>query len=120
MKHKESKLQIECVKWFRLQYPKLLIFAVPNGNKRNAITGIILKAEGVLAGVADLCVLKNNGKCFFIEMKSDKGKQSETQKAFESYCMLNGFKYYIVNSFDTFTYIVKSECTAINTQLNIN
>lgn len=117
MKHHESKLQVECVKWFRLQFPNLLIFAIPNGNKRNAITGAILKAEGVLAGVADLCIMKPNGQCFFIEMKSEKGKQSESQKAFEAYCKTNGYCYYVVNSFDVFVYIVKSECITIKTAL---
>lgn len=116
-KHLESKLQIECVKWFRLKFPKVLIYAVPNGGQRNAITGAILKAEGVLAGVADLCIMKPNGKVFFIEMKSEKGTLSKTQKDFQNYCNDNGFTYYTVNEFEVFKYVCNNELITINTDL---
>ena len=55
----EHALQCACVHWFRIQYPEYatLIFAVPNGGARNAITGARLKDEGVTAGVADLILL---------------------------------------------------------------
>jgi hypothetical protein len=42
----ESKLQIAMVKWFRLQYPDHVLYAIPNGGNRSAITGAIMKAEG--------------------------------------------------------------------------
>ena len=81
MKQLESKLQILCVKWFRLQFPNVLIFSIPNGGQRSLITAKILKAEGTVSGVADLQILKAkkgyNG--LFIEMKYGKGKQSENQ-----------------------------------------
>ena len=54
MKHNESTQQTKCVKWFRTYYPDYVLFAVPNGGNRSAITGAILKAEGVMPGVADL------------------------------------------------------------------
>ena len=56
MKNGEHQLQVECVKWFRFQYPKLanLLFAIPNGGLRNIKVATKLKAEGVLAGVPDL------------------------------------------------------------------
>ena len=59
MKHEESHIQRNCVKWFRLAYPKLarLLFAVPNGGKRGIREAAIMKAEGVVAGVADLLLL---------------------------------------------------------------
>ena len=49
-------MQRMCVGWFRLQYPAVgkLLFAVPNGSRRDVVTGAILKWEGVVAGVADL------------------------------------------------------------------
>ena len=80
MKNLESKLQILCVKWFRLQFPNVLIFSIPNGGQRNLITAKILKAEGTVAGVADLQILKAkkgyNG--LFIEMKQLKKKTADT------------------------------------------
>ena len=41
-------------KWFNLKYPKLKgqLFAVPNGGRRDTVTGGKLKAEGVTAGVS--------------------------------------------------------------------
>lgn len=56
MNHPEHELQKSCVKWFRLQYPEYtnLLFAIPNGGKRNAREAARLKAEGVTPGVPDL------------------------------------------------------------------
>lgn len=73
-KNDEHRIQSACVRWFRLKYPKLknVLFAVPNGGRRDAITGARLKEEGATSGVSDLILLKSNrfygGLC--IEMKS--------------------------------------------------
>ena len=47
-KNDEHRIQSACVRWFRLKYPKLknVLFAVPNGGRRDAITGARLKEEG--------------------------------------------------------------------------
>jgi len=116
MKHAESKLQIACVTWFRLQYPNEVLFAIPNGGQRNAITAKILKAEGTLAGVADLFLAKTeiqkldgvgsgyNIRYFglFIEMKTDKGRQAPSQIEFQKAVEGKGYKYIICRSFDEF------------------
>ena len=57
MKRDESILQSECVRWFRYQL-KDVIFAIPNGGKRDVSTAIRLNHEGVLAGVADLFIMR--------------------------------------------------------------
>ena len=59
MKHIESRLQIACVRWFRMAYPKykLMLFSVPNGGKRTLMEAIIMKNEGVVSGVSDLILL---------------------------------------------------------------
>lgn len=108
MKHLESKLQIACVKWFRLQYPNAIIFSIPNGGGRSTREAGILKAEGVLAGVADLQVI-SKGKAFFIEMKTEKGRQNPNQKAFQEKVNKLGFDYFICRSFDEFQNIVNNE-----------
>ena len=84
MKQLESKLQILCVKWFRLQFPNVLIFSIPNGGQRSLITAKILKAEGTVSGVADLQILKakNGYNGLFIEMKYGNNRQQDTQKEF--------------------------------------
>ena len=106
MKHKESDTQIACVRWFRLQYPKLakLLISVPNGGRRDIVTGKILKAEGAIAGVSDLILLLQRGDfgCLCIEMKTDKGTQSDSQKAWQKETEKFGNKYVICRSIDDF------------------
>lgn len=106
MKYNESKLQQSCVRWFNYQYPKLrgILFAVPNGGVRDAVTGRILKAEGVVAGVADLILLMPNRQhnCLCIEMKTEKGRQQGSQKEWQAKIEAVGGKYIICRSFDEF------------------
>ena len=61
------------------KYPALdLLFAIPNGGKRDKITAGKLKAEGVKAGVPDIClaVSTSHSAALYIELKrpKDKGK----------------------------------------------
>lgn len=106
MRHVESIIQQNCVKWFRLQYPKLalLLFAVPNGGARRRIEGAIMKAEGVTKGVSDLLLLfpvkHYHGLC--IEMKTEKGKQQPSQKIWQREVENAGYKYVICRSFEDF------------------
>ena len=106
MRHIESIIQQNCVKWFRLQYPKLalLLFAVPNGGARRRIEGGIMKAEGVTRGVSDLLLLfpakHYHGLC--IEMKTEKGKQQPSQKIWQRAVEDAGYKYIICRSFEDF------------------
>lgn len=103
-KHEESKLQRACVAWFRLQYPEYVLFAVPNGGYRNAKEAGILKAEGILAGVADLfLMLPVKGYMgMFIEMKYGSGRQSDAQIKFQENSEKLGYKYVVVNSLEGF------------------
>jgi len=110
MKNEESKLQQNCVKWFRYQFPepKYLIYANANGGQRNVITAKIMKGEGVRAGVPDLTIL-SQGHIFFVEMKSEKGRLSENQKEVIEIIDKLGFKTYVVNSFDQFMDVCNKE-----------
>lgn len=104
MKHLESKIQQECVRWFRLQYPNLLIYAIPNGGKRGIITASIMKAEGVIAGAADVHIPIARGKyhSLYIEMKSQTGKQQPSQVEFQKKVESFGNAYMVCRSFDEF------------------
>lgn len=110
MRHDESNLQIACVRWFRLQYPSIapLLFSVPNGGRRDAVTGAILKAEGAVAGVSDLLLLFSNGvhHGLCIEMKTEKGKQSDAQKEWQKAVEAVGYKYAVVRSFEQFADLI--------------
>lgn len=96
--HIEENIQITCVNWFRLQYPELIIFAVPNGGSRNLYEAKNLKDAGVLAGVADLIIVGNNGKIMFVEMKAGKNKQTDSQIGFQQSVEKLGHKYIICRS----------------------
>lgn len=109
MKHQESSLQTQCVKWFRYQYPHLVIYAVPNGGSRNVREAQRLKSEGVLAGVADLTILLPQGKSLYIEMKVKGNRQTPNQKEFQQKAEALGHKYYVCYSFEEFEKAVKQE-----------
>jgi hypothetical protein len=103
----EHRIQCACVRWFSLQYPRLhgRLFAVPNGGRRDATTAAKLKAEGVVAGVADLILLKSNRDygALLIEMKTLKGRQRDSQKAWQNIvCADSEYKYVVCRSFDDF------------------
>jgi len=111
-KKNESALQRSCIKWFRLQYPNYssLLFAIPNGGYRSPIEAAIMKGEGVLAGVADLFFsFPSSGyHGFYIELKYEKGKQTPSQKDFQSAVTQVGYRYEVVNSLDDFMLSVNS------------
>lgn len=106
MRHQESIIQQNCVRWFRLQFPKLsrLLFAVPNGGARRPIEGKIMKAEGTLVGVSDLILLypSKGFHALCIEMKTEKGRQQPSQKLFQRAVEEMGYKYIICRSFEAF------------------
>lgn len=106
MRHDESRMQIACVRWFRLQWRRYatLLNSVPNGGARDIVTGRILKAEGVVAGVADLelNIARHGFHGLKIELKTAKGRQSASQKAWQKAVEAQGYKYIIVRSVEEF------------------
>lgn len=102
----EHQTQVACVNWFRLKYPKLrkVLFAIPNGGRRDKKTGTTLKEEGVVAGVADLILLRRNQKygALCVEMKTKSGNQSDTQKKWQKEVEATGNKYVVCRSLDEF------------------
>ena len=107
----EHDIQCSCVKWFRTQYPQLsnLLFAVPNGGFRNKATAVKMKAEGVIPGVSDLILLHKSGDygALLIEMKTNKGRQSENQKAWQAHVIEFGYKYVVCRSLEDFIKEIK-------------
>lgn len=102
----EHKIQCACVRWFRLKYPKLrnILFAIPNGGRRDAVTGKKLKEEGATSGVSDLILLRNNRfyGALAIEMKKPGGYQSPAQKEWQKEVEAMGNKYVVCRSLDEF------------------
>ena len=114
MRSLERFLQESCVKWFRYRFPKETIFAPMNEGVRGKVKsrsgryfrpeGIKAKAMGKLAGVADLFVMKAMQGYYglFIELKTEKGRQSLSQKEFEQACKKNNYKYLLISDIDDF------------------
>ena len=105
----EESLQIACVQWFRLQYPNSIIFHVPNGGKRNPREAARLKRAGTLAGIPDLFVAEpcNNMSGLFIEMKSPKGKLTDSQKDMSDRLLNFGYAFEVCRSIEGFVSIVR-------------
>lgn len=112
MRHLEDDLQISCVKWFGMQYPKLadLLHHSPNGGKRNVIEAARFKAMGVRAGFPDLILLHPSGEYHFlcIELKTKKGVQSKFQKHYQSLIESEGGKYVLCRSIENFILEIKN------------
>lgn len=108
----EHQLQAACIHWFRYAYSRFgdLLFAIPNGGRRDAITGKRLKEEGVLAGVADLFLSMPNNEFhgLYIEMKTATGRQSKEQKAFEQNVSSQGYLYFVCRSKEEFISIINT------------
>lgn len=76
----EFTIQKTFVEWARKQEFILLCFAVPNGFQSNRHNAIMMKREGLLAGVPDVFCLLNNGKWAIIEFKTETGFVGPHQK----------------------------------------
>ena len=86
MKDQEHIIQAGLMRelfYHRINHPSLaLIFAIPNGGDRHKAVAVKLKAEGVKAGVPDLCLPVPRGSFhgLFVEMKPLKPKRNPLDK----------------------------------------
>ena len=90
MRKEEHYIQVGIVNYLRLH--GIYVFAVPNGGQRAITTAKMLKAEGCTAGISDLVILEKV-TCRFVEIKTPKGRQQESQKEFEKIVKSYGMKY---------------------------
>lgn len=103
----ENVIQAEIYKWYnnnfclRTHDPQCIIFSVPNGGSRNIREALLLKATGVVAGVSDLIIVRQN-EIIFVEVKTKIGKQSKEQKDFQKNIEKLGYKYILVRSLEDF------------------
>jgi hypothetical protein len=81
-------------------HPDIFAFAIPNAARRSLRMGARMKAEGLTAGVADVCVMMPAGRAAWLEMKTLKGRQSLAQKGFEARCRRLGHPYGLARTLD--------------------
>lgn len=113
--HAEDDLQMQCVTWFRLQFPKFarLLHHSPNGGRRNAREGARFKKMGVQPGFPDLVLLVASQDChaLLIELKSATGRQEDSQKEYQALVEAQGYRYALVRSFDEFKKLIENYMT---------
>ena len=94
----EAEEQMAVIKWADLmsnKHPCLKwLYHCPNGGSRNIAEAANLKRMGVKAGVPDLCLPYPSGKYhgLYIEMKTDKGRQTAAQREYLSWLNQAGYK----------------------------
>ena len=102
---RETDLQQQFIKWVRQHPDERLdwLHAVPNAAKRSVAAAARAKAEGLLAGVADIflpyAIAPYHG--LYLEFKLPASYQSPRQKKFQQYCDDHGYLYVVVKSLET-------------------
>lgn len=100
-RHIESDIQSNIMRYLDMALPTTYrAFAIPNGGRRDKITGAILKREGVKAGIADVGLIGQGGWVAFMEIKTNKGRLSPAQIEFRDWCGSNGVPYAVVRGLD--------------------
>lgn len=106
MRHDEDNLQIACVRWFSYAYPRFssLLHHSPNGGRRNLREAARFKAMGTKAGFPDLFLAVPRGDMhgLFIEMKSERGRQTPEQRAWQLAAEGQEYRYAICRTIDEF------------------
>ncbi len=96
------------VRWFKLQYPTSLLFAIPNGGSRHIVEAKSLVLSGVKAGIPDLMLAEgvNGFNGLFIELKRPKVKGtsnpvvSKEQKAVITHLIAKGYAAHVCYGFE--------------------
>ena len=102
----EARIQQEIVMFFNNEYPELRgCLCYNNNNSVGGLRGKLNKFLGVVKGRSDM-VLYYKGFSVMIELKTEKGRQSDSQRAWQ-YLMINqGFRYYIIRSLEEFKELI--------------
>lgn len=86
--------------YLRAVLPDAIVFHPANGGTRHVREAVNLKRMGVLAGVPDLCIVRD-GRVYFMEVKRAKGsKISEGQHEFWRWCQAHETPMAFVSSVD--------------------
>ena len=121
--NQESRDQQAVIKWWQANcrkfgVPEILLFAIPNGMRKGAIVGAILKREGVRKGAPDLMLSVPRGGRrawhltglgaettkpadfygLFIEMKTRDGVVSPEQEVFHELLAKQGYRVVVCRS----------------------
>jgi hypothetical protein len=93
--HREQATLFQWAELARARWPELaLMYAIPNGGHRHKAVAARMKAEGVKAGVPDICLPAPRGRWhgLYIEMKTRTGRASKAQKAWLRALQAQGYR----------------------------
>ena len=102
----EDTIQAQVIAWANKQtkvYPELSrLFHIPNGGQRHVLVAVNLKRQGVKAGVPDLFLPVPRFGChgLWIEMKTQDGAISASQKGWIGYLQGAGYRVKVCRSFE--------------------
>lgn len=117
--NEESRMQQALLAWWRANHKHFgvhewLLFAIPNGRRKGAITGATLKREGVRKGVPDLMLAVRGGEivraperkeaiygerhALFLELKTLTGIVTPEQKEYHAVLAAQGYRVVVVRS----------------------
>ena len=100
----ESTLQITLISMLRTLYSDYVInlslngISIPSDIKTKTLIINQMKKEGMEKGMPDLLLYLPNGKVLNMELKTDKGKQSDDQVDVQNRLTKLGHNYYIIRT----------------------
>ena len=100
--HQEQSMLITWARTTESHWPELaLLHAIPNGGWRHKATAGRLKAEGLKAGVPDLClpVARHPFHGLYLEMKSKKGRVRQSQRWWLDQLNAQGYRAVVCRGF---------------------
>lgn len=98
---KESDIQSAIIDYlFAKKHFFVRLNNIPPVQKTNGKMVFRKMPKGSVLGLPDILVLTDGGYAVFLEVKNEKGKQSEHQKEFQKKCADIGCEYYLVKSID--------------------
>lgn len=105
----EQDLQMNCVKWFELSYPKELILHYPAGGYRTKAEAGIIKAMGVKKDIPDLFIPAMRGGYGGLWVELKKPGESPSPEQVEMIMELNnkGYKAVWSDNLDHFMGLVR-------------
>lgn len=109
----ESHIQQSCINWFKAQYPRLwqdgVLFHIANEGIRLGGSGKRAKREGIIRGVADLCLAmpRKGFGALYIELKKPGSYQRPEQRTWQENMEKHGNKYVVVKSVESFMRVIQ-------------
>jgi len=104
----EHNLQARVLRYLTEHHmPDVFGFAIPNAGRRTYRAAASLRAEGMMAGVADTCIMLPQGKTLWLELKDIRGVQSDEQRGFEARCVRLHHVYRVARTLDEAVAILK-------------